>query len=221
MKKPSSLWLICYLALENRYSKKSVTPKSLDVTPEGTQNHRGCCRHVQGPAMCFRKRTLATVQGGAPLYPKWSQRVCQDNKQVCKIKLQFRNKATLEQQELPGCQPSWQSKSSYNFLLSPPIHGSALEDHVILWLCFKKSVDKWTHSIQTHLDGGIHLVALSRAPPPSSSHLHLPLCPVQTPSLSSGCQDVGKAEKPWHRANQEPGTVGGVESQELTDSGRS
>ena len=70
VKKPSSLWLICYLALGNRYSKKSVTPRSLDVTPEGTQNHWGlCCRHVQGPAMCFRKRTLATVQGGAPSTP--------------------------------------------------------------------------------------------------------------------------------------------------------
>ena len=112
VKKPSSLWLFCYLALGNRYSKKSVTPRSLDVTPEGTQNHRGlCCRHVQGPAMCFRKRTLAPVQGGAPLYPKWSQDlVCQDKKQVCRIKLQFRNTVTLEQLGSYGCQPSWQSK---------------------------------------------------------------------------------------------------------------
>lgn len=42
--------------------------------------------------------------------PQMESRVCQDNKQVCKIKLQFRNTATLEQLGSYGCQPSWQSK---------------------------------------------------------------------------------------------------------------
>ena len=107
-----------------------------------------------------------------------------------------------------GVNPPGSQKSSYNFLLSPPIHGSALEDHVILWLCFQKEV--WTSGPAVFkpilLEDPLHLVALSRAPPAPSSHLHLPLCPVQTPSPSSVCWDVGKAEKPWHRAKQEPGT---------------
>ena len=84
----------------------------------------------------FRKRTLATVQGGAPLYPKWSQEFVKITSKSAKSSYSSGTQRHLNNLGVTGVNPPGSQKSSYNFLLSPPIHGSALEDHVILWLCF-------------------------------------------------------------------------------------